>query len=118
MNINEQEISGTTHERYSQVTINYGYNQTPTIQLTKEKITLYGDETINKVIGVKQYNFDPAEVIDLMNPLTGEPIGATMTQQELMVGVYSYCIKRLLEDNVEPLEEPTEPEEEGENNEE
>lgn len=95
MDYRQTEGAATTWRRAHQIIINNQRGNQPSIIFHEEDVVTLGDKTfsapgMSAVMGL----FDPAEVVPLINPLTGESLGATATHQDLYVLLYSVYIQQ------------------------
>lgn len=93
----ETAVSGTQWQRCTAVVVMNPLNATPTIRMDEEIVANFGGETFSKSVPGIQIDFDPAMVIPLLDPQTGEPVGTTMTGLEVYVVLYSLYIKQATE---------------------
>lgn len=84
-----QEISGSSWQRCYKVTVLNNRNSTPTITFEEQKVYLMPDREVVLNVDSCSATFDPAGVIDLRNPETGDKVGHTITQAELYAIIYS-----------------------------
>lgn len=93
INYLEQSVAGTKWRRYASVSVSNPYGGLPAIHIGAEDVALMGDDPVPVVLSRAPIvaQFDPAGVIPLRNPETGELIGATMTQAEIYMVLYSVC---------------------------
>jgi hypothetical protein len=82
-------VTGTEYRRARLVQIINELNQLPEVIFTEETITQLGERTIRGDIAKLRTNYDATKEIDLLNPMTGEPFNAKMTQEQVMVAIYS-----------------------------
>lgn len=109
MNYKEQAVSGSQWQRCNRVTIDNPYQGTPQITLHEEVITLAGDAVFHTFAGAISMPFDPTGTVDLLDPESGAPLGASMTQAQIYVALWSLYIScALARDAAAP--EPVEPE--------
>jgi len=90
-NYQETTVSGESYVRCNYVKINNGM-ASKIISFQEEKIINLEDETIIKNLGSVSEEFkaeNAATEFPLLNPETGEDTGATMSYQNLYVGLYS-----------------------------
>ncbi len=96
-NYNESTVSGQRWTRCAVVTIVNPYNRTPTVRFDEEEIIhLGGDETMTRSgTGMLMMDFDPDEVVQLVDPTTGQDIpGSVMTMAEVYTAIYSAYLKK------------------------
>ena len=103
MDYKASEISGNQWQRCCAVNIQNSYGRTPQITLQEEILTNINGEIYQKGAGGINIAFDPSEVIPLLDPTTGEPLGATMTQGQIHVALWSlYMMKAQARDAAAP----------------
>jgi hypothetical protein len=93
----QTDITGESFIRFHEAFIKNPLNTNPSISFTEEQILNIGGEEIKRPInnvaetlGLYDEENNLGEVVQLINPLTFEPIeGATMTYAEIMTSVYS-----------------------------
>lgn len=90
----ETAVTGTSWQRCNGVTISNPYLGQPTVLMQEEVIAAVGDNRFVQTAPGLSFDFDPAEVINLRNPQTGELVGATMTGMDLYVALYSLYIQK------------------------
>ena len=89
-------VSGSQWQRCNRITIDNNHGQTPQITMHEEMLTVVGDKTFAENAGAVYATFDPGAVIELLNPETGEPLGASMTQGQIHVALWSLYITSAL----------------------
>lgn len=90
MNYQESTVSGQSWKRCNRVVIGNDYQQTPQIDFQTEIITVLAEgKQFREGSGGKHTAFDPAAIIPLRDPETGALTGATTTQGELYVALWS-----------------------------
>lgn len=97
MNYQESEISGSEHTRCHSVRIENPLAQTPQIIFGEEVVLQLADRAITTASGQLQIAFDPAKVVPLLHPETLEPVGASMTMQQLYLGLFGAYIQAATE---------------------
>lgn len=93
----ESSVSGTQWQRCNAVVVSNPYGEVPTITLREEQITTVGGQQFRQDRGGIEFPFDPAYVVNLKNPVTGEALGATMTCQEIYVALWSMYMQKAAE---------------------
>lgn len=99
----ETTVPGETRRRAHRIII---YNQDG----TTPKVLISTEDRINLVGGASEYverdavaaEFDPvvlSESFPLVSIATGEPLGASMTGLELMVGVQSWVLYKMIQND-------------------
>ena len=93
----ETAVTGSKYTRANQIVISNDENQTPFIYFNEENVVILDAETKikNPAGGIRlEFNQETANTsFDMLNPETGDPLGASMTYQELYVALYSLYIK-------------------------
>jgi hypothetical protein len=91
-------IEGVKWQRCKMVNIANPYAGIPRVRLDEETVAVVGPDTFSQHAGSIDFNFDPALVIELRNPVTGDVIvGTTMTGMDLYVALYSLYVQKALE---------------------
>jgi hypothetical protein len=85
----ELSVSGNQWQRACAIHIQNNYGQTPQITIQEEQLTNINGEIFQKGAGGINITFDPSQVIDLLNPADGTPLGASMTQGQIHVALWS-----------------------------
>lgn len=107
MNYKESDLSGSQWQRCNRITIDNRYEQTPQITMHEEIMTVVGGKRFQENAGAVYVTFDPNAVIELLNPETGEPLGATMTQGQIHVALWSlYMAQAAARDAAPPQQMP------------
>ena len=88
-NYKEVAVEGTQHQRARLIQISNELNATPFIVFCEEVVTTLGGKVFHEDVGQLKHDFDPAASFDLVNPVTGELLGAQMTHQAFYVALYS-----------------------------
>lgn len=84
-----EPVTGKRWLRAYRVIINNPYLGQPTVAIDEEQVTEVGDARsarFNETLGAA---VDLAAVIDLIDPVTGAPLGAQMTHAQVYVALYS-----------------------------
>ena len=89
MNYKQTNETGTVYTRCYQVSIDNGLNKNPIVSMHEEEVFTIGTNTITRPGRFLQKSYNASEVIELVNPETGEPIGQSVSHQELFVMMYS-----------------------------
>lgn len=113
-NYQETTLAGTAYTRASEVYI-INREDAKSIMFQEQRVvTLDDGEVIRRSAGQVVSPFTPENAgtaIPLLNPETGESLGASMTYEELYVALYSLYLKLAQErDYAEANPEPTLPE--------
>lgn len=89
MNYKSNTETGEVYTRCFNVTVNNPLNAVPTVNMMEETVFSIAGKTITQPGRFLQKTFVPTETIDLVNPESGEPIGQSVTHQELYVMLFS-----------------------------
>lgn len=91
--LNQTPVAGESFIRCQQVVIDNRLGAAPTVTFHRERIVgIEGAEPIRQPMSPRPLPFDPAASVPVLNPETGEPTGATITQGELYALVYSVFV--------------------------
>lgn len=97
MNYKESTLSGSQWQRCVRVTIDNNYGQVPQVTFHEEVVTQVGDKQFKENCGAVYAEFDQNAVIQLLSPETGEPTGATMTQGQVHLAMWSLYMAKAKE---------------------
>ncbi len=91
----ESLISGKKWQRCNRIQIENPYNGSKYINMVEEEIADIGDGImVNTPKGnIIEPFADPAAVVNLINPETGESLGSTVTYQDIYVILHSLYIQ-------------------------
>lgn len=95
-NYQETQVDGIQWQRCNAVHIQNTYGRTPSITLQEEKLTQVGGQTFQQGAGGFNFDFNPAEVIELRDPNTGALTGGTMTMADMYVALWSLYMGKAL----------------------
>ena len=91
--LNEIPVEGDAYVRCPQVVIRNQLGGPPVVEFHRERVIgLTGGETMKQPLSPRPMPFDPTASVPVLNPETGEPTGATITQGELYALVYSVFV--------------------------
>lgn len=94
----ETTVAGTSWQRCNNVNISNPRNATPMVLLSEEVIAQVNGSEFAKTADGISFAFDPALVIPLRDPTTGDLIpDATMTGMDVYVALYSLYILKATE---------------------
>lgn len=95
----ETSVTGTSYTRGRSLYFENPHNGTPSLLICEESVTNLADRTIYEPAGeIRKVVDDLAVVFPLRNPATNEVIeGATMSYQDLYVGLFSLYWKLALD---------------------
>lgn len=93
-NYREETLTGSKWVRSNSVHISNPYQGLPMVRFGEEEITLLSDgKTVNTPLGDLFEPFsDPTKTFPLLNPVTGDPLGATAAYQDVYVMLHSLYI--------------------------
>ena len=101
------EVTGTEYLRARMVEVHNQLGVLPHVAFIEERVTLLPGRTITAVTGTLSQPYSADAVIDLLDPETQEPLGATMTMGQIMVALYSmYIALAVARDGPAVVEEP------------
>lgn len=89
-----ETITTTTFDRSYKITVQNPHNGTPSIEFEEETIkrtndgSTIQDMSLGRISSLKE-SFTGSMTFDLLNPLTGDPLGTTATDADLQVLLYS-----------------------------
>ena len=113
-NYQETQISGTSHKRAHQIIIHNTYGINPIVQFREEVIAQVGEQQFREDAGAMSISPDMEKVVPILNPLTGEATGQSMTMGEGYAFIYSAYIQAALERDAAQAEPEPDPEPEPE----
>ena len=86
----EKEVSGRSYQRCAQIVVDNGYGATPRMSFSEEEILrLVDGSVVVRTVPGCAVSFDPQDVIPLLNPITGESLGQSITQAQMHTFLYS-----------------------------
>lgn len=86
----ESNIAGTSWQRCNEVQIFNTRGAVPKVKFYEEQIiVLEGSGEIRQAVGSIEVGFDPAKVVPILNPETGDGTGQTITYAEAYAILYS-----------------------------
>ena len=91
-NYNETNVSGQSWKRCFKIEISNPYNGQPECKLFEEEIFSVGDKTVSTLTRILEPQINMSSVIELINPMTGEPLGASITHQDFYIVLFSLYI--------------------------
>lgn len=103
----ETTVSGTQWRRAKNVSIANPYEGVATIRFDEEDIIKLDTKSIptNVPTDVKPLSlaFDPTAVVALLDPLTGQPTGSTITHMDLYIALNSLYMQLATERDTPPV---------------
>ena len=100
MDYQETAVAGKQWKRCYAIDIQNPLGVTPTIAMQEEVVTTVGTSVFRERTGNVLVPFDPAAEVALLDPTTGESLGATMTQGQIHVALWSLYMSKALERDV------------------
>lgn len=86
----ETAVTGSSWQRCHQVVIDNRHGNAPSIRFDEERVTALSDgDSVHRALGALTVPHDPAAVVELRDPATGEPTGETVTHAEVYTIIYS-----------------------------
>lgn len=85
----ETTVSGTSWKRCPRIELLNAFGAVPMISLSEEQIVSVGGLTMNKYLGQLQVVYNPAGVIEIYDPISGEKTAGTISHNEIMAIFYS-----------------------------
>jgi hypothetical protein len=92
MDYRQGEVAGTKWHRFSQVSIRNPYQGFPEVTCQEQEVMVFGAQTVVREVGGLDFKFDPAAEFPLLDPVTNEPTGETVTGAQVHALVYSYVL--------------------------
>ena len=83
------EVTGTEYLRARLVQIHNQMGVAPHVAFVEERVTQLPGRVITQDNATLTTPYNPDAVIELINPADMQPLGATMTHGQIMVGLYS-----------------------------
>lgn len=93
----ETQVTGKKWQRCNVVHIDNPHQAQPTVTFAEQKVAEVDGATFQTQLGQIVLPFDPASVIELRNPVTGELTGQTTTLADVYVALYSLYSQSALE---------------------
>jgi hypothetical protein len=91
--LDQTPVVGEAYIRCPQVVIDNRLGHAPTVTFHRERIIgLDGGATITQPMSPRDVSYDAAAVVPVLNPMTGEPTGQTVTQGDLYALIYSVFV--------------------------
>lgn len=90
----ETAVTGKQWNRCCEVHITNIIGQDPMITMVEEVVVSVGDSVSRMAAGAFAFPFNPAEDIQLRDPNTGDLLGATMSQAQMYIALYSLYMQR------------------------
>lgn len=96
-NYKETQIAGTQWQRCNTIYINNPYNGQATVSLNEETIADVGGKTYIQPAAGIHFNFDPSEIIPIIDAVSGVPTGTVVTGLDVYMSIYSLYLKHVSE---------------------
>jgi hypothetical protein len=93
-NYKQADVAGTKWQRCNSVTISNEYAVQPMVHMCEEEIAEVAGAVFKTPLTGMSFAFNPAEVIALRNPETGELTGGTVTGADVYIILSSLYAKR------------------------
>lgn len=93
MEYRQTNVTGNSYRRANAIFIRNDLDKAPQAEMEREDIFVFGDTTIKQKAPTLPIPFVAEKVIILLNPETGEPLGSTITMQELFVILFSLFVQ-------------------------
>lgn len=106
---NGNAAHGVPYQRARYVQIENILGETPRLWFLEEQVVkIDGSDPFKKDVASIQVNFDPEEVIVLVNPATGEATGGFATHRDIMVLLHSLYISAAMKRDSDAIVEAEE----------
>lgn len=89
-----QDIIGSKFQRARYVQIENVLGAVARCWFLEEEVINLGDEKIKRDVDSIELKFDPEEVFELVDPVTGEPLGKTATHRDVYIMLHSLYIQQ------------------------
>lgn len=101
--LHQQPVAGESYIRCPQVVIDNRVGKSPTVTFHREQVVGMDDGAVaRRPLAPNVLAFDPQASVPVIDPETGEPTGATITQGELYALVFSVFVDA---ETPEPIDE-------------
>jgi hypothetical protein len=91
--LDQKPVAGESYIRCPQVVIDNRLGHAPTIQFHRERIIGLADgATVAQPMSPREVAFDPAAVVPVLNPETGEPTGKNVAHGTIYALIYSVFV--------------------------
>jgi hypothetical protein len=103
--LDQKPIAGESYIRCPQVIIDNRLGATPSVTFHRESVIgIEGGSVMRQPMSPREIALDPASVVQILNPETGEATGQTVTHGEIYALIYSVFVAAET-----PPSEPEEP---------
>lgn len=82
-------VVGQARQRCKQIVIDNSLGQVPGIRFDEERVISTEEGDIQRDAGTLAASYAPSHVVQLLNPITGEPTGKSITYGEVYAIIYS-----------------------------
>ena len=91
--LDQKPVAGEAYIRCPQVVVDNRLGHAPFVTFHRERIIgLDGGATVTQPMSPREVPYDPAAIVPVLNPLTGEPTGQSITQGDLYALIYSVFV--------------------------
>lgn len=91
--LHQEPVAGESYVRCPQVIIDNRLGKTPVVTFHREQVVgLDGGNVQRYPLAPRPLPFDPTASVDVIDPETGNPTGATITQGELYAMIFSIFV--------------------------
>ena len=90
--LDHQVSEGESYTRCNQIIIDNRRGKAPSVTFGQESIVTSGAQALHIPMSSARTDFDPTAEIAIIDPMTGEPTGATLTHEEFFGLIYSAYI--------------------------
>lgn len=110
----EVNVEARKWQRCKTITIENPYQGQAAVHMAEEEMADIGGNLVARGVPGMSFPFNPQEIIQLRNPSTGEPSGATVSMAEVYAILWSLYIGKAIErDTPPPVAPPADPLPEG-----
>lgn len=95
-NYKETSINGSEYQRCCEIRIVNPVGKTPSISFEEQKITVIGENLIETPVDRIMLSFDPAKVVELRDPQSGDLLNTSVTFGEIYTILYSAYIQEAI----------------------
>lgn len=88
-NYRETTVAGSEYVRCRAIVISNHSGKTPRVEFVEERITVLGDRSMSEPGVTLSVDFDPAAVINVLNPLDNTQTGQSVTYADVYAVLYS-----------------------------
>jgi hypothetical protein len=92
MDYKETSIAGQQWHRFSRVVIDNPYQGFPSVVCVEQEVIALASGPLIRDVANLNFPFDPAAVVDIIDPSTNLPTGGTVDGATIYAMVYSYVM--------------------------